>query len=55
MLFELPFYEELSFVKTNQAFKGYAMNYKVELAEEKDSLIQSETSKSSIKDLFMIF
>ena len=52
MLSELPFYEELSVVKTDHAFKGYAMSYKVELIEEKDPLIQLEASKSSIKELF---
>ena len=52
MLSELPFYEELSVVKTDHAFKGYAMSYKVELIEEKDPLIQLESSKSSIKELF---
>ena len=52
MLSELPFYEELSVVKTDHAFKGYAMTYKVELIEEKDPLIQLEASKSSIKELF---
>ena len=29
-LVELPFYEQLSVIKTDQAFKGYAMSYKVE-------------------------
>ena len=52
MLSELPFYEELKVVKTDHAFKGYAMSYKVELIEEKDPLIQLEASKSSIKELF---
>ena len=52
MLSELLFYEELSVVKTDHAFKGYAMSYKVELIEEKDPLIQLEASKSSIKELF---
>ena len=52
MLSELPFYEELSVVKTDHAFKGYAMSYKVKLIEEKDPLIQLEASKSSIKELF---
>ena len=31
LLSELPFYEELSVIKTDEAFKGYAMWYKVEL------------------------
>ena len=29
-LVELPFYERLSIIKTDQAFRGYAMSYKVE-------------------------
>ena len=52
LLSELPFYEELNVIKTDLAFKGYAMSYKVELVETKDPLIQLEASKSSIKDLF---
>ena len=35
LLAELPFYEQLSIIKTNQAFKGYAISYKVEIAEKK--------------------
>ena len=52
LLAELPFYEQLSIIKTNQAFKGYAMSYKVEIVEGKDLILQLEASKSSIKDLF---
>ena len=29
LLSELPFYEELNVIKTNHAFRGYAMIYKV--------------------------
>ena len=29
LLFEFPFYEELNVIKTNHAFRGYAMSYKV--------------------------
>ena len=36
-LVELPFYEQLNVIKTNQAFKGYAMSYKVEIIEKKRS------------------
>ena len=39
-------------ITTYHTFKGYAMAYKVELSEKKDSLIQLKTSKSSMKDLF---
>ena len=49
-LAELPFYEELSVIKINQAFRGYAMSYKVEIIERKDPIVQLEASKSSIKD-----
>ena len=52
LLAEQPFYEQLSIIKTNQAFKGYAMSYKVEIVEKKDLIVQLEASKSSIKDLF---
>ena len=52
LLCELPFYEELNVIKTDHAFKGYAISYKVELVEKKDPLIQLEASKTSIKDLF---
>ena len=39
-------------IKINQAFRGYAMSYKVEIIEIKDPIVQLEASKSSIKDLF---
>ena len=51
LLSELPFYQELSVVKANKAFRGYAMTYKVKLFDKKDPLSQLEASKSSIKDL----
>ena len=40
LLSELPFYEELNVIKTNHAFKGYAISYKVELVEKKKQLNQ---------------
>ena len=52
LLSELPFYEELNVIKTNHAFRGYAMSYKVEIIEKKDPIKQLEASKSRIKDLF---
>ena len=39
-------------IKTDQAVRGYAMSYKVEIVERKDPLIQLEASKLSIKDFF---
>ena len=35
LLAEQPFYEQMSIIKTNQAFKGYAMWYKIEIVEKK--------------------
>ena len=49
---ELPFYEELNVIKTNHAFRGYVMSYKIELVDKKDPIKQLQASKSSIKDLF---
>ena len=37
-LSELPFYEQLSIIKTDQTFRGYAMSYKVEIIENKVSI-----------------
>ena len=51
-LTELPFYEQLSVIKTDQAFRGYAMSCKVEMIERKDPIAQLEASKLSIKGLF---
>ena len=53
LLFELPFYEELNVIKTNHAFRGHEMSYKVETIGKKyDPIKKLEASKSSIKDLF---
>ena len=51
-LAEVPFYEQLSVIKTNQAFRGCAMSQKVEIIEKKDPIVQLEASKLSIKNLF---
>ena len=48
-LAEFGFYEQLNVIKTDQAFKGYAVSHKV---ERKDPSLQLEASKSNIKDLF---
>ena len=52
LLAELPFYEQLSIIKTNQAFRGYKMSYKVEITKKKKPHYQLEACKLSIKDLF---
>ena len=51
-LIELPFYEQLDVTKTDQAFSGYAMSYKVEIVLKKDPILQLKVSKLSIKNLF---
>ena len=51
-LAELPFYQQLSVIKTDQEFKEYEMSYKVKMIERKDLILQLEASKSSIKNLF---
>ena len=53
-LVELPFYDQLSVIKTDQAFRGYTMSYEVEIFERKYPIVQLEASKSNIKDLFNI-
>ena len=52
LLAELPFYNQLNIIKTDQAFCGYAASYKVETVDKKDLIAQLEASKSSIEDLF---
>ena len=39
LLTELPFYDQLSIIKTDQAFSGYASSYKVEIVEKKKILL----------------
>ena len=53
LLSELPFYEELNVIKTDNAFRGYPISYKVAIIEKKDLNKQLEASKSSIKDLII--
>ena len=42
-LVELTFYEQLSVIKKDQAFKGYEMSYKVEIVKKRSNCtIRSE-------------
>ena len=41
-LIELPFYEQLSEIKTDQAFSGYSMLYKVKIIGRKDPIVKLE-------------
>ena len=44
LLAELPFYDQLNIIKTDYAFSGYAMSYKVEIVDKKrfDCTIRSK-------------
>ena len=53
LLAELPFYNQLNIIRTDHAFSGYAMSYKVEIVDKKDLIVQLEASRSSIKDFFI--
>ena len=53
LLTELPFYNQLNIIRTDHAFSGYAMSYKVEIVDKKGFIVQLEGSKSNIKDLFI--
>ena len=52
LLPELPFYDQLNIIKTDHAFSGHTMSYKVEIVDKKGLIVQLEASRSSIKDLF---
>ena len=54
MLSELPFYEELNVIKTNDVFRGYAMSYKVEIIEKKDPIKQKQVNQV-LKTCLVIF
>ena len=41
-LVELPFYEQLSVIKTGHVFRWYTMSYRVEIIEKKDRIVQLE-------------
>ena len=45
LLAELPFYDQLNIIKTDYAFSGYALSYKVEIVDKKDLIVQLEASK----------
>ena len=55
LLQELPFFDELNTYEIPKAFGWYARSYKLEAIDSKDSLLQLEASKLSIKVLFKDF
>ena len=52
LLKELPFYDELSIIKNNTAFSGYAQSYKIETVDKTNVVIQVKASEIVIKELF---
>ena len=52
LLYELPFYDSLNIKEISKAFKRYPKSFSIEIIDSKDPLIQLESSKSCIKDLF---
>ena len=54
-LAELPFYEQLIVIKTDQAFRGYGMSYKVEIVERKDPIVELKGVNQVLKICLMIF
>ena len=52
ILNELPFWDSLSIKEISKAFRRYAKSFSIEIIDSKDPLIQLNSSKPSIKDLF---
>ena len=46
-------HNKINIIRTDHAFSGYAMSYKVEIVDKKDLIVQLKASRSSIKDLFI--
>ena len=54
-LSELPFYKELNLIKTNHAFRRYAMSCKVEIIEKKIQLNSYKQVREVLKTCLVIF
>ena len=46
LIAELPFYDQLNIIRTDHAFSGYAMSYKVEIVDKKDFIVQLEAKNA---------
>ena len=55
LLKELPFYDELSIVKSKTEFSGCAQSYKIEIVDQNDVIVQLKASELSIVDFFKDF
>ena len=49
LLHEVRFYDELSITEVSKAFERYGRSYKVEIVDHKDTSVQLEDSKLSIR------
>ena len=54
-LAELPFYEQISVIKTSQAFRGYSMSQKVEIVEQKIPTANQKQVNQVLKICLVIF
>ena len=54
-LAELPFYQQLSVIKTNQVVREYAMSYRVEIIEEKIQIYNYKWVNQLLRICLVIF
>ena len=54
LLSELSIYEELNVIKTNYAFRGDAMSYKVQLVEKKMFQLNSQKQVNQVLKTFLV-
>ena len=54
LLSELPLYEKLNVIKTDETFMGYAMSYKFELVEKKIHQLSQKHVNQQLKICLMI-
>ena len=54
LLSELSIYEELNVIKTNYAFRGDAMSYKVQLVEKKFFQLNSQKQVNQVLKTFLV-
>ena len=55
LLSEHPFYEELNVIKTNHAFRGFNVSYKVEQLRKKIRLNSQKQVNQVLKTFLVIF
>ena len=53
-LAELPFHKQLKVIKTNPAFRGYAMSYKLEIIEKKKIQLYNQKQVNQILKICLV-